>query len=190
LNTFAGVIAMLASTLALIGLYVLPAMAPLFWISNILIVVSCVGWYLGSTPPPGKPMTASDRLNQVAAVFQVLAIAFMFTATYSAAPYMAYGDLTCALISGITWLVSYCTPTNHYTKMALAIESLHGIVSPPAKDQDAFRLDTVDTPKPHYTHNPYLPFGYKERNSKVEVVSPAKPIIARKLAGTIEMTSI
>lgn len=109
-NTIAGVVAMLASTLALMGLYIAVMASPLYWISNALIIVSCVGWYYGSSPLNGHQMTVSDQLNQIAAVAQVLAIVFMVAATYYTAKFMGYADLSLALLSGVAWFVSYCLP--------------------------------------------------------------------------------
>lgn len=167
LNTLAGLIAISASVLGLLALYITSASVPLFWASNFLIIACCVGWYLGSTPPKGQSMSTSDRLNQLAAIFQALAIAFMVTATYIASPLMSYSDLSCALFSGIVWAISYCIPNDHDTRVALMIESIHGVISPQVFDHEkSFKLDAV-VDKP-CTNNPYLPWGYVVKRDGIE----------------------
>lgn len=182
LNTLAGLIAVASAVIGLLSLYVGgAAAAPLFWSFNVLVVTCCVGWYMGSTPAKGKPMTTSDRLNQIAAVFQVLAIGFMIAATYIASPVLSYSDLSCSLFSGFVWAISYCLPNNHQMHVALMIESIHGVINPPVIDH----TENIDlhAPAKRCTNNPYLPWGYQIKREAEITDSNPRPFAVAPLKG-------
>lgn len=166
LYTVAGLLAMAASTIAFIGIYVSAVALPFYWASNVLIILSCIGWGLGASPPPEKK-TFSDTLNQVAAVAQVLAIGFMVAATYFISPVLSYSDLSCALFSGVAWLLSYCIPNAGRAKnnLDIAMVSLHNSLHREkrviaVKENNAFRLHEIAT----HTERPYWLGGTSSRS--------------------------